>query len=63
LAIHSTAPRGQRVREPPAIATIKLPQVHVVIAASSQPVQQAGWVVAALAVSFVSWIISRRAAG
>jgi hypothetical protein len=47
----------------PAIATIKLPQVHEVLAASSLPLQQAGWVVAALAVSLVSWVVSRRVAG
>jgi hypothetical protein len=47
----------------PAIATIKLPQVTVVLAASSRPLQQAGWVVAALAVSLASWMISRRVAG
>jgi hypothetical protein len=47
----------------PAIATIKLPQVQVVIVASSRPVQQAGWVLAALAVSLVSWMVSRRVAG
>jgi hypothetical protein len=43
----------------PAIATLKLPPVHVTLAAS-QPLEQAGWVAAALVISLASWIVSRR---
>jgi hypothetical protein len=46
----------------PAIAEVKLTQPHI-SAAMVRPLEQAGWVVAALAVSLVSWMLSRRAAG
>jgi hypothetical protein len=34
-----------------------------VTAAMVQPLEQAGWVVAALAVSLITWVVSRRVAG
>jgi hypothetical protein len=46
----------------PALAEMKLTQPHL-SAAMVRPLEQAGWVVAALAVSLVSWVLSRRAAG
>jgi hypothetical protein len=46
----------------PALAELKLTQPHL-SAAMVRPLEQAGWVVAALAVSLVSWMLSRRAAG
>jgi hypothetical protein len=39
-----------------------LPTLHLA-ASVSEPLQQAGWVVAALAVSAASWMLSRRIAG
>ena len=45
-----------------AVATLKLPPVHVLVA-FVRPLAQAGWVVAALAVSFASWMLTRRVAG
>jgi hypothetical protein len=39
-----------------------LPKIPVA-ASLSEPMQQAGWVVAALAVSAASWLLSRRIAG
>jgi len=42
-----------------AMATMKLPQVHLA-AAAARPLEQAGWVVAALAVSLVTLAFSRR---
>lgn len=46
----------------PAMATMKLPQVHLT-AAAARPLEQAGWAVAALAVSLVTWAFSRRLCG
>ncbi len=46
----------------PAIAAMKLSPPHV-SAGLARPLEQAGWVVAALAVSLVSSIVSRRVAG
>jgi len=46
----------------PAIATLKLPPMHALIT-FVRPLEQAGWVAAALAVSFASWMLSRRVAG
>ena len=43
----------------PAMAVMKLPQIHVT-AVSMRPLEQAGWVAAALAASLLSWIVSRR---
>ena len=45
----------------PAMATVKLSQPHV-SAAVARPLEQAGWVAAALAVSLVSYLFSRRMA-
>ena len=46
----------------PAMAQLKVP--HMQIAASAaRPLEQAGWVAAALAVSLVSYLVSRRVAG
>ena len=39
-----------------------LPKIEMV-SSLSEPMQQAGWVVAALAVSAASWVLSRRIAG
>ena len=47
----------------PAMATMKLPAVPAHVAGSaSGPLEQAGWVVAALAVSLISWGLARRMA-
>jgi hypothetical protein len=46
----------------PAMATVKLSQPHM-SAALARPLEQAGWVAAALAVSLVSYLVSRRFAG
>ena len=43
----------------PAMATMKLPTVHLA-ATAVRPLEQAGWVVAAVAFSMVSWMLSRR---
>jgi hypothetical protein len=45
----------------PATGDFKLPPVQV-LASAARPLEQAGWVVAALAVSFASWLLSRRLA-
>ena len=42
-------------------AAIPLPQLHLAPVAA-QPLQQAGWVIAALAFSIGSWLLSRRLA-
>ena len=42
--------------------TFALPRVNLA-APVARPVEQAGWVVGALAVSAVSWLLSRRLAG
>jgi hypothetical protein len=44
-----------------ATPTLTLPSIHLP-AAASYPLQQTGWVVAALAVSLVSWMVARRVA-
>ena len=47
----------------PALGEMRLAQPRVAVAASmARPLEQAGWVVAALAVSLVSWMLARRAA-
>jgi hypothetical protein len=46
----------------PRLSQVKIGPPHI-SAAMTQPLEQAGWVVAAFAVSLVSWMISRRAAG
>ncbi len=47
----------------PAMATMKLPAAPVHLAAgASGPLEQAGWVVAAAAVSMISWVLARRMA-
>jgi hypothetical protein len=43
-------------------AEFALPNIHLA-ASITEPMQQAGWVVGALAVSAASWILSRRLAG
>jgi hypothetical protein len=43
----------------PAMSQMKLPQLHLA-AGSVRPLEQAGWVAAALAVSLFSYVISRR---
>jgi hypothetical protein len=43
----------------PAMATMKLPPVHLTTT-TVRPLEQAGWVVAAVAFSMVSWMLSRR---
>jgi hypothetical protein len=45
----------------PRLNEVKLAPPHIT-PAMIQPLEQAGWAVAALAVSVVSWMISRRAA-
>jgi hypothetical protein len=45
-----------------AASGFSLPKIQAV-ASLSEPMQQAGWVVAALAVSAASWLLSRRIAG
>ena len=42
-------------------AETTLPQLHLA-AGASRPLEQAGWVVAALAISVGSWLLSRRLA-
>ena len=46
----------------PAARDIAFTQPHLSIAVT-RPVEQAGWVAAALAVSLVSWLVSRRLTG
>jgi len=46
----------------PAVAAVKLSQPHV-SAGLARPLEQAGWVAAALALSLVSYLFSRRVAG
>jgi hypothetical protein len=43
-------------------AEFTLPNIHL-SASITEPIQQAGWVVGALAVSAASWLLSRRLAG
>ena len=43
------------------IAAMTLPQMHLA-AAATQPLEQAGWVAAALAISVGAWLFSRRLA-
>jgi hypothetical protein len=53
----------EMVRHAPKEAGIfALPQIHLA-ASVSEPIQQAGWVVVALAVSAASWMLARRFAG
>jgi len=48
----------------PALVELRTTQAHVAVnAAMARPLEQAGWVVAALAVSLITWMISRRVAG
>ena len=48
----------------PAFVELKTTQAHVAVnAAMARPLEQAGWVVAALAVSLLTWMVSRRVAG
>ena len=46
----------------PALSEVRMAQPHVT-AAMARPLEQVVWVVAALAVSLVSWLVSRRVAG
>ena len=46
----------------PSLHAVKLEPPHIA-ATMTQPLEQATWVAVALAVSLVSWMISRRAAG
>ena len=47
----------------PALAALKAATVFVPLAASvARPLEEAGWVVAAFAVSMVSWMLARRMA-
>jgi len=46
----------------PALSQVKLAAPHL-SATMTRPLEQAGWVMAAFAISLVSWMISRRAAG
>jgi hypothetical protein len=46
----------------PAMAAVKLSPPHV-SAGLARPLEQAGWVAAALVVSLVSYLVSRRVAG
>jgi hypothetical protein len=46
----------------PRLSLVKMAPPHI-SPAMAQPLEQAGWVLAAFAVSMVSWMISRRAAG
>jgi hypothetical protein len=43
----------------PAMTTMKLPNVHLA-ATAVWPLEQAGWVVAAVAVPILSWMLTRR---
>lgn len=45
----------------PAVATMKLQPVHLTPSAL-RPLEQAGWVAAAVAISMLSWILARRVA-
>lgn len=45
-----------------AVGGLALPNIQMA-AGLSEPMQQAGWVVAALAISAASWLLSRRIAG
>ncbi len=48
----------------PALVELRQTQAHVAVnAAMVRPLEQAGWVVAALAVSLITWVVSRRVAG
>jgi hypothetical protein len=48
----------------PALVQIRHTQAPVVVNATMvQPLEQASWVVAALAVSLITWVVSRRVAG
>jgi hypothetical protein len=48
----------------PALVELRTTQAHVAVnAAMVGPLEQAGWVVAALAVSLITWVVSRRVAG
>ncbi len=48
----------------PALVELRTTQAHVAVnAAMARPLEQAGWVVAALAVSLITWMVSRRVAG
>jgi hypothetical protein len=48
----------------PALVDLRRTQVPVAVTATMvQPLEQAGWVVAALAVSLITWILARRVAG
>jgi hypothetical protein len=48
----------------PAQVELRHTQAQVAVnAAMARPLEQAGWVVAALAVSLVTWVLSRRIAG
>jgi hypothetical protein len=45
----------------PAAGDWALPPVHL-LASAARPLEQAGWVVAAFAISYASWLLSRRLA-
>jgi hypothetical protein len=47
----------------PALVELRQTQAHVAVnAAMARPLEGAGWVIAALAVSLITWMISRRVA-
>ncbi len=46
----------------PAMGHLTLPPLHLPASVAAQPLKQAGWVVAAVAVSFASWMLARRLA-
>ena len=48
----------------PALVELRNTQAPVAVnAAIARPLEQAGWVVAALAVSLITWVVSRRVVG
>ena len=46
----------------PAMGHLTLPPLHLPAPGAAQPLEQAGWVVAAVVVSFASWMLARRLA-
>ena len=46
----------------PVMGHLTLPPLHLHTSGAAQPLEQAGWVVAAVAVSFASWMLARRLA-
>jgi len=46
----------------PAMGRLTLPPLHLAAPVAPQPLEQAGWLLAAVAVSFASWMLARRLA-